>query len=96
MKKELYQALVDLYTDYTHLVGVNGISKKAFKVIKKYEKYSWKDHDGTDVCPIDENKYIKVKLRDGEVLFNQAKYFQWLHVDSDRDLIKYKVVKKGK
>ena len=95
MKKELYQILVELHTDYNLLIGVTNVSKEALKVIKKYEKYGWKDWDGGD-CPVTRNKRVKVKDRDGEVFCDLAKYFIWDHRGYGGDIVKYKVVKKGK
>ena len=63
------------------------------KAIEKYEKYGWKDHDGSEICPVDGNKRVKIKFRDGEVLDGLSEYFRWKHQGYDGDIVKYKVVK---
>ena len=72
MKKELYKALVDLYNDYKALADAGNwhledtkVGITALKAIEKYEKYGWKDHDGSEICPVDGNKRVKA-YRDWE------------------------------
>ena len=104
MKKQLYQALLDLYNDYKCLAdsGDAGnwrledtdVGQKALEAIEAYEDSTWKDWSG-GVCPFDKNIPIKVKLRNGETVVDYSLEIRWNHHGYGSDIVKYKLIKKG-
>ena len=103
MKKQLYQALLDLYNDYKCLAdsGDAGfwrpedtdVGQKALEAIKAYEDNIWKDWSG-GVCPVTCETWVTVENRLGGKELGQAYQFSWYHQDCYDDIIKYKIIKR--